>query len=147
MNIRIIEFPNMFKRPERKRPIGDCGYDCYAAETVTIPAHGSARINLGFGLKVPTGYTAYMHNRTGTYKRGLICSNALIDCNYRGEVGAYMINVTDEDITIERGERPASMIIVPCIDINWINEEEELMIHNQLEGLERGEARENSSGR
>lgn len=147
MKVRIIEFPNMFKRPERKRPIGDCGYDCYAAETVTIPAHGSARINLGFGLKVPTGYTAYMHNRTGTYKRGLICSNALIDCNYRGEVGAYMINVTDEDITIERGERPASMIIVPCIDINWIDEEEELMIHNQLEGLERGEARENSSGR
>ena len=149
MRIQIIDFglDDVCKRPERKRPIGDCGYDCYARETVTIPAHGSAKVPLGFGMIIPEGYTAYMHNRSGTFLRGLIVGDALIDLNYRGEVNALMLNVTNEDITIERGERPCSMVLTPNIDIDWLSESEAEEIYTQLNGAERGSKAFGSSGK
>ena len=147
LDVEIIEFENMYKRPERKR-LGDVGYDTYAAETVTIPAHsnGAVRVDLGFGVKLPEGVTCYLHNRSGTFKRGLIVSDALVDYNYRGSIGAYLINTTDEDITIERGERPASLIFTSAYGVNFLNSEEAEAKLEAFEGS-RGAARENSSGR
>jgi len=149
MRIRIIDFglDDVCKRPERKRPIGDCGYDCYARETVVIPAHGAAKVPLGFGMVIPEGYTAYMHNRGGTFLRGLSVGDALIDLNYRGEVNALMQNITNEDITIERGERPCSLVLQPNCDIDWLSEDEANDVYMLLNGGERGSSAFNSSGR
>jgi len=149
MRITILDFglDEVCKVPERKRPLGDCGYDCYARETITIPAHGTAKVPLGFGMIIPEGYTAYMHNRGGTFLRGLIVGDSLIDLNYRGEVHALMANITDNDITIERGERPCSLVLVPNCDINWVTLEEADEIERLLNGEERGSRAFNSSGR
>lgn len=146
-DVEIIEFENMYKRPERKR-LGDCGYDVYAAETVTIPAHANeaTRVDLGFGVKLPEGVTCYLHNRSGTFKRGLVVSDALMDYNYRGSMGAYFINTTNEDIVIERGERPASLIFTSCYGINFLSADEAQAKYEAFEGS-RGSARENSSGK
>ena len=146
-DVEIIEFENMYKRPERKR-LGDCGYDVYAAETVTIPAHANeaTRVDLGFGVKLPEGVTCYLHNRSGTFKRGLIVSDALMDYNYRGSMGAYFINTTNEDIVIERGERPASLIFTSCYGINFLSADEAQAKYEAFESS-RGSARENSSGK
>lgn len=146
-DVEIIEFENMYKRPERKR-LGDCGYDVYAAETVTIPAHANeaTRVDLGFGVKLPEGITCYLHNRSGTFKRGLVVSDALMDYNYRGSMGAYFINTTNEDIVIERGERPASLIFTSCYGINFLSADEAQAKYEAFEGS-RGSARENSSGK
>ena len=85
MKIEIIDFglDDVCKRPERKRPDGDCGYDCYSRVDAVVPAHGTAKIPLGFGMKIPEGLTAYMHNRGGNFLRGLNVGNALVDRNYR----------------------------------------------------------------
>ena len=146
-DVELIEFDNMYARPERKR-FGDCGFDVYAAETVTIPAHANeaTRVDLGFGVVLPEGVTCYMHNRSGTFKRGLIVSDALVDYNYRGSIGAYLINTTDEDITIERGERPCSMLFTSCYGVNFLSAEDAKYKRDSFNGS-RGAARENSSGR
>lgn len=147
LDVQIIEFDNMYKRPERKR-LGDCGYDCYAAETVTIPAHAkeATRIDLGFGVILPEGVTCFMMDRSGTFKRGLLVSRALVDYNYRGSVGAYMINTTDEDIIIERGERPCSMLFTSCYGVNFLSNDEAVNKDAEFNNS-RGSARENSSGK
>lgn len=147
VDVQIIEFDNMYKKPERKR-VGDCGFDCYAAETVTIPAHANeaTRVDLGFGVILPEGVTCYLHNRSGTFKRGLIVSDALVDYNYRGSIGAYLINTTDQDIVIERGERPASLLFTSCYGVNFLSAEEYNDKLAQFNGS-RGASRENSSGK
>lgn len=147
VDVEIIEFDNMYKRPERKR-IGDVGYDVYAAETVTVPAHAkeATRIDLGFGVVLPEGVVCYMHNRSGTFKRGLVVSDALVDYNYRGSIGAYMINTTDEDIVIERGERPASMLFTSAYGVNFLSADEAAEKKAAFDNS-RGAARENSSGK
>ena len=149
MRIEYIDFglDDVCKLPERKRPIGDSGYDCYARVDTLVPAHGAARVPLGFGMKVPEGYMAYMHDRGGTYLRNLEAGNSLIDPNYRGEVHALMHNYTDEDIIIKRGERPCSLVVQPIIEINWKSSEEMEEINRLLNGEERGTNAFNSSGR
>ena len=149
MKIEFIDFgiDDVCKLPLRKRPVGDCGYGCFARETVTIPAHGAAKVPLGFGMIIPEGYTAYMHNRGGTFLRGISVGDALIDLNYRGEVHALLQNITDEDITIERGERPCSMVLTPNIDIEWLSKEEADNVRILLNGEERGANAFNSSGK
>ena len=44
MKIEIIDFglDDVCKIPERKRPDGDCGYDCYSRVDAVVPAHGTA---------------------------------------------------------------------------------------------------------
>ena len=147
MRIKILDFglDNICKYPERIK-FGDCGYDCYAKETVLIPKHGVEKIPLGFGMIIPEGYTAYMHNRSGTFLRGLIVADSLIDLNYRGEIHAIVANITDKDIIINKGERPCSLILVPNIDINWINDEQEQKILKLLNN-ERKDNKFNSSGK
>lgn len=147
MRIRIIDFglDEVCKRPERKKPIGDCGYDCYARVTTKIFPHSCVKIPLGFGMIIPEGYTAYMHNRSGTFLRGLIVSNSLIDLNYRGEINAIVYNATNDSITINRGDRPCSIILIPNIDINWVDEKEYKEIEKLLNN-ERGILGFNSSG-
>lgn len=147
MRIRLIDFglDEICKIPERIK-FGDCGYDCYARESVIIPAHSVEKIPLGFGMIIPEGYTAYMHNRSGTFLRGLIVSDALIDLNYRGEIHAIIANITDKDIKINKGERPCSLILIPNMDINWINEDEEQKILKLLNN-ERKDNKFNSSGK
>jgi dUTPase len=146
-DVEIIEFENMYKRPERKR-LGDCGYDVYSAVDIVVPAHAkeATRVDLGFGVKLPEGVVCYLHNRSGTFKRGLIVSDALVDYNYSGSIGAYLINTTDEDIEIKRGERPASLLFTSAYGVNFLSAEEAQAKQEAFEGS-RGDARENSSGR
>lgn len=148
MKIEFIDFglDEECKLPLRKRPIGDCGYDCFARVEMTVPAHGTAKIPLGFGMKIPEGYTAYMHNRGGNFLKGLSIGDALIDLNYRGEVNALVQNITDEDIVIHKGDRPCSMVLTPNIDIDWISSEEAKEISIALNGEERGDKGFGSSG-
>ena len=147
MKIEFIEFENMFKLPERKRKVGDSGYDVYAKEDAIIPPHSTVKIPLGFGMKIPVGFTAYLHDRTGNFMRGIMTSNALIDNNYRGEVHAVLCNITDEVIEIKRGERPCSLVLVPNEDIEWITKEEAEEIEKALNGEERGDKGFGSSGK
>ena len=149
MKIEFIDFgiDDECKLPLRKRPIGDCGYDCFARETTIVPAHGTAKIPLGFGMIIPEGYTAYMHNRGGNFLRGLNIGDALIDLNYRGEVNALVQNITDSDIEVKKGERPCSLVLTPNIDIDWVSKEEADEIRKALNGEERGDKGFGSSGR
>ena len=148
MRIEFIDFglDKECKLPVRKRPIGDCGYDCFARIETIVPAHNTAKVPLGFGMIIPEGYTAYMHNRSGNFLKGISVGNALIDLNYRGEVNALLQNITDKDIVIHKGDRPCSMILIPNIDIDWISKEQAIEIKNQLNGEERGIKGFGSSG-
>ena len=43
--------------------------------------------------------------------------------DYRGEIGVVLINLSNEECTIEPGERIAQLLITPYIKANFIEEE------------------------
>ena len=71
-------------------------------------------IPTGLHIALPAGYEAQVRPRSGlALKHGLTVLNApgTIDADYRGEVGVVLINLSQEDFTINDGERIAQLVI------------------------------------
>jgi dUTP pyrophosphatase len=71
-------------------------------------------IPTGIALALPAGYEAQVRPRSGlALKYGLTLLNTpgTIDADYRGEIGAIMINLGHEPFTIRDGDRIAQLVV------------------------------------
>lgn len=102
--------------PIRKKK-GDAGYDAFANETMTVEPHQSGKISCGLGLIIPEGFAIQNVNRGGNslgkaYGSPIWVSDAFIDPNYRGICNFLIVNLGDQPITINKGDRVASLTLV-----------------------------------
>ncbi len=103
---------------------GSAGMDLLAAvaEPLTLRPGARTIVPTGIALALPQGYEAQVRPRSGlAAKHGLTVLNApgTIDSDYRGEVGAIMVNLGEEPFLIERGMRIAQMVIAAVTVIAW----------------------------
>ena len=84
----------------------------------TIPA----LIPLGFGLEVPDGYMATIRPRSSYNVKGVISQIGTIDSGYRGEIKAVLINLTNTNIEIKKGEKICQIVIEPVILADFVEE-------------------------
>ena len=80
-------------------------------------------IPTGLVIELPVGFEAQIRPRSGlALKKGLTMANSpgTIDADYRGEVGVIAINLGQEAVIIERGERIAQMVLAPVVQAQWI---------------------------
>lgn len=71
-------------------------------------------IPTGLFIELPTGYEAQIRPRSGlAYKNGITVLNSpgTIDADYRGEVGVILVNLSNQDFSIQDGDRIAQMVI------------------------------------
>lgn len=92
------------------------GMDLYAAvtEETIIPPSGWKLVPTGLAMALPEGYEAQVRPRSGlALKQGVSVLNTpgTVDADYRGEVGVILMNHSDKDLIIKRGDRIAQMII------------------------------------
>ena len=76
----------------------------------------------GLVIALPAGFEAQIRPRSGlAIKSGVTVLNSpgTIDADYRGEIGAIMINQGQETFIIERGMRIAQMVVAPVVGIEW----------------------------
>ena len=70
-------------------------------------------VKTGIFIEIPEGYEAQIRPRSGlALKKGITVLNSpgTIDADYRGEVGVILINLGNESVTIEPGERICQMV-------------------------------------
>ena len=73
-----------------------------------------ALIPTGLYLELPIGVEAQVRSRSGlALKKGISVLNApgTVDADYRGEVGVILINLSQEDFTINDGDRIAQLVL------------------------------------
>ena len=83
-------------------------------------------IKTGLFIELPIGYEAQVRPRSGlAAKKGITVLNApgTIDADYRGEIGVILVNLSNEDFTIENGERIAQLVIAKHERAEWIEVE------------------------
>ena len=71
-------------------------------------------IKTGLFIALPEGYEAQVRPRSGlALKHGITVINTpgTIDADYRGEIGVVLVNLSQEEFTVEDGERIAQMVI------------------------------------
>jgi dUTP pyrophosphatase len=87
-------------------------------ETIELKPMERRLVPTGLFIELPVGYEAQVRPRSGlALKKGITCVNSpgTIDSDYRGEVGAILINLSLEIQVIEPGERVAQMVIAKYV--------------------------------
>lgn len=89
---------------------------------VTLKPLQRALIPTGLLMQLPDGYEAQIRPRSGlAYKHGISIVNSpgTIDADYRGEIKVLLINLSDQEFTVEDGERIAQMVVARHETVVW----------------------------
>jgi len=81
-----------------------------------------AIVKTGIFIELPIGYEAQVRPRSGlAAKKGITVLNApgTVDADYRGEIGVILVNLSNEDFTVENGERVAQLVIAKHERVLW----------------------------
>ena len=101
-------------------------------EPSTLKPLQRAIVKTGLFIELPIGYEAQVRPRSGlAAKKGITVLNTpgTIDADYRGEIGVILVNLSNEDYTIENGERIAQLVVAKHERVAWeeVDELEETM--------------------
>ena len=92
------------------------------ADGLTLAPGARALIPSGLALEIPPGHEIQLRPRSGLalrYGLTLLNSPGTIDSDYRGEVGAILVNHGAEPVTIAHGMRLAQLVLAPVARIAW----------------------------
>ncbi|OGR35324.1 MAG: deoxyuridine 5'-triphosphate nucleotidohydrolase [Desulfovibrionales bacterium GWA2_65_9] len=97
---------------------------CIDAERLDIPAGGRAAIPTGIAIEICTpGVAGFIFSRSGLgTKEGLTVSQGVgvIDPDYRGQLIVSLLNTSGEARSVERGQRIAQLVFLPCFTARLI---------------------------
>ncbi len=95
-------------------------------KALTIKPLERVLVKTGLYLELPINYEAQVRPRSGlAVKKGITVLKApgTIDADYRGEVGVILVNLSNEDFTVEDGDRIAQMVIAKHEQAEWVEVE------------------------
>ena len=144
----MLQFPIINESPYELpsyATLASAGMDLKAVLSAPVSLAPLERKIIGTGLKIalPEGYEAQVRPRSGlAAKHGITVLNApgTIDADYRGEIGVILVNLSNDEFTIEPGERIAQLVIAQYTQVKWSPVD-------QLDETERGKGGFGSTGK
>lgn len=127
MKVRII---NKSQHPlPAYQTVSSAGMDLRAQleEPVSLAPLQRAIVGTGLYMELPEGYEAQIRPRSGlAAKQGITVLNSpgTIDADYRGEIGVILVNLSNETVVLNHGERIAQMVISKHERAEWVEVEE-----------------------
>ncbi len=142
MNINIIN-KSQHDLPSYET-IASAGMDLRAniTDPITLKPLDRTIVKTGLFIELPIGYEAQVRPRSGlAAKNGVTVLNApgTVDADYRGEIGVILVNLSNEDFTIQNGERIAQLVIAKHERAEWT-------VVQELSETSRGEGGFGSTG-
>ena len=113
LNIPVVRLTDTAVLPTYAH-VGDAGMDLYADEDIMLGYETWNVISTGVAMSIPEGYVGLIHPRSGlAAKHGITVLNApgTIDAGYRGEIKVILLNGTDKDFVVRRGDRIAQLVV------------------------------------
>lgn len=138
MNVRLSDGAELLRYAHE----GDAGLDLRITHDVTLEPGARATVGTGLAVEIPQGCVGLVFPRSGlASKHGITLSNSVgvIDSGYRGEIGATLLNQSDETTTLDAGTRVFQLIVMPFVPC-------ELVPCEELTETERGAAGFGSTG-
>ena len=103
---------------------GASGCDLAAALEAPLDLGPGERglVPTGWAIALPAGLEAQIRPRSGlAVRQGLTVLNApgTIDADYRGEIQVALVNLGQETVRIEPGDRIAQLVVAPVARVAW----------------------------
>ena len=95
---------------------GSTGFDLQAAidQDIVLKPNERVLVPTGIAIALPEGYEAQVRPRSGlAYKNGVTVLNTpgTVDSDYRGELKVILINLSNIDFILTKGQRIAQVVI------------------------------------
>lgn len=98
------------RKPDHKY-MGDAGYDLYCSRTTKIAPHSNINVPSGVCIQSDDRLWFELMPRSSTMRmKGLQVVEAVIDNDYTGEMFACVYNPSDEEKTVEAGDRIVQIV-------------------------------------
>ncbi len=135
MNVKIIN-KSAFDLPEYAT-VASSGLDLRANidEDIVLKPLERLLVPTGLFVSIPVGYEAQIRPRSGlAFRHGITVLNTpgTIDADYRGEIKVILVNLSNKDFTIVKGERICQMVFAKIEQIEW-------QVVDNLDDTDRGE--------
>jgi|TARA_R110000868_G_scaffold385778_1_gene653782 dUTP pyrophosphatase len=143
------KFINVSNNPDPTyAKVADSGFDlrAFIEEPITLGPLERALIPTGLSFELPENTELQVRPRSGmAFKHGISCLNSpgTVDEGYRGDVGIIAVNLSNEEYTIQPGDRIAQAVIMPVVGQRISN----LKKVEKLSETERGDSGYGSSGK
>lgn len=123
LNVKIIKLRENAILPsyQTKQAAGMDLHACIDAP-ITLQPLERKMIPTGIAIELPSGYEAQVRARSGmSIKHGITMVNGVgtVDADYRGEIGALVINLSDQPFTVEPDMRIAQMVVTRYSYVTW----------------------------
>lgn len=96
-------------------------------EPIVLKPLERALVKTGLFIALPEGVEAQVRPRSGlAFKNGITVLNSpgTIDADYRGEIGVILVNLSNENFTVNDGERIAQLVVAKHEQADFFEVEE-----------------------
>ena len=117
MHIKIKRLNSDALMPKYEHPT-DSGADLYANAPCMLLPNARRAIPTGLSAEVPPGFELQIRPKSGlALDKGFTVLNTpgTIDAGYRGQIYVILINLSDEWIRINKGQKIAQMVVCPVV--------------------------------
>ncbi len=127
--------------PEYKTNGSAC-FDLKASQSIVLKKKQVTQVPTGLKVEFPVDHVLLIFSRSGLASRGFLMANSVgvIDSDYRGEIKILLLNTTEDDFLISKGDRIAQGMLLK-IDQATFN------LVSELSNTYRGEGGFGSTGR
>ena len=140
LRIKVKRLRKEAKLPSYAHP-GDAGMDLFSVEEHTLVPGARAKIGTGISMEIPEGYVGLVWDKSSiAATHGLKHLGGVMDSGYRGEYIVTLVNLSDKEYVIKKGDKIAQLIIQKV-------EHGEIVEVQELEDTSRGAGAFGSTGK
>lgn len=123
IKVKVVKLSDNLVLPKYET-IGSAGMDVRAniSEPLILGPLERKLIPLGIKIEIPEGYEVQIRPRSGLALKhgiGMVNSIGTIDSDYRGEIGAILINLSKDEYVVQPQERIGQIILNKVEKIEW----------------------------
>lgn len=117
-----------------------CTYNVPQRDGTTEPFIGSAVIDTGVHMDIPTGYVGMIKSKSGLNVRNGIIAEGVVDAGYTGSIKVKLYNLSNDTYHFNKGDKITQIVIlpIPYVELEQVTE---------LSETDRGEGGFGSTGR
>jgi|TARA_R110000824_G_scaffold386369_1_gene581283 dUTP pyrophosphatase len=122
IELKVTHTNGVYPRPPEYATVGSAGLDLVSLEEKTLLPKESHKFDIGLAIYMgDTEICGLICPRSGLASKGISLKNTLgiIDSDYQGSLIVNLVNFSEEEYTVEQGDRIAQLVIMPIHNIMW----------------------------
>lgn len=131
--LTFFKFSSTAQQPKRGTPLS-AGYDLCCDQAVRIAPKTRLLVPTNIGVILPPGTYGRIAPRSGlAYNYGIDVMAGVIDGDYRKPIGVILVNLGDDLVIFNKGDRIAQFIVERClleddVSVNFVEESEAMQL-------------------